>query len=163
MIPRLICRLLVLLMLANHGLCLAHAHHGTDFAEPEGHGLRAHFHVGGDVQHHSSHNHNRHAEHSRVDRSGHVPGSEEHDALPPVISPADEHDSDALYCAEPVTFARDGKRVTALSAKDVAMVAILGVANQGDGLLRLGPLRGQPPSVFEAACPIYLRTLSLRL
>ena len=37
------------------------------------------------------------------------------------------------------------------------------VSNQSDGLLRLGPLRGQPPSVFEVAFPIYLRTLSLRI
>ncbi len=164
MIRRFLCLLLIPLMLANQGLCFAHAHHGTDFAESEGHALRPHYHVGGHVHLDSTHNHDQHSDHSHGDLSGHVLGSDEHGAaLPQAMTSGGEHDSDAVYCGDPVTFARDRNTRSVLSAKDVTVSALHCVSNQSDGLLRLGPLRGQPPSVFEVAFPIYLRTLSLRI
>ena len=67
-------------------------------------------------------------------------------------------DADAVYCTEAVTFA--GNSVIVPLTKYVAVVAILHRTDQSDNwLLRLG----QPASVFDAACPIYLRTLSLRI
>ena len=80
------------------------------------------------------------------------------------MKPVGDHDADAVYCAEAVTFARDGNSVIVPLTKYVAVVAMLHGADQSDDwLLRLGPLRGQSPSVFDTACPIYLRTLSLRI
>jgi hypothetical protein len=68
-----------------------------------------------------------------------------------------------VYYAESVAYARVGNPVIAL-AKCVDVLTILDVAHQdNDRLYRFGPLRGQPASVFDAACPIYLRTLSLRI
>ena len=160
MIRRFFCLLLVPLMLANQGLCFAHTHHGMDIAEPEGHAARPHFHFGGHGQHGSTHDDHHHGDHSGRDHR-----SDEHDAaLPPAHAPIGDHDGDAVYCAEAVTFARDGNSVTVLSPKYFAVAAILHSADQSDDrLVRLGPLRGQPASVFDAACPIYLRTLSLRI
>lgn len=165
MIRRFFCLLLVPLMLANQGLLFAHAHHGTDVGEPEGHASRPHFHFRGHGHHDSTHNHSQHSDHSHGDPSMDVPASDEYDdALPPVVSPVGEHDSDAVYGVETVTVARDGNSVSVLSAKYVAVAVIFRVVDQSDDyLLRLGPLRGQPESVFDTACPIYLRTLSLRI
>ena len=162
MIRRFLCLSLIPLMLANQGLCLAHAHHGADFAEPERHAQRPHIHVGGHGEDLSTSHHTEHSDHSHGDRPGHVPESDEHDAvLPSAIVPVGEHDSDAVYCAESMTLARDARSV--LSAKEVTVSVIFHVAEQTEGLPRLGPSRGQPPSLFVSACPIYLRTLSLRI
>ena len=86
----------------------------------------------------------------------------EHDAaLPPAIAPIGDHDADAVYFGEAVTFAhRDGNSVIVLSTKYIAVATILRVVAQSEGWLQR---LGQPPSVFDAACPIYLRTLSLRI
>jgi hypothetical protein len=164
MIRRLVCLLLVSSMFANQGLCFAHAHQGADIEEPEGHASRPHFHTGGHVHHHSTHSHDHHANHSHGHRGINVTESDENgDTQLQAILPVGQHDSDALYCGESVTLARNGNSVTVLAEKDVSTAVLLRVSNLGDGLLRLGPLRGQPPAVFEAACPIYLRTLSMRL
>ena len=163
MIRRFLCLLLVPLILANQGLCFAHVHHGTDIVEPEGHVSRPHFHFGG--RHDSTHDHDHHADHSHGDHSGRDPRSEERDAaLPPSIAPIGDHDADAVYGAAAVTFARDRNSQIVPLTKHVAAVAILQGADQSDDwLLRLGPLRGQSPSVFDTACAIFLRTLSLRI
>jgi len=162
MIRRFFCLLLVPLMLANQGLCFAHAHHRTHIVEPEGHSSRPHFHFGGHDHHDSTHDH--HADHSHGDHSGRDRWSGDGDAaVPPSIAPICDHDTDAVYCIEAVIFARNENSVI-ISAKYVVVDAILGVAHQNDDwLFRLGPLRGQPASAFNAACPIYLRTLSLRI
>ncbi len=153
MIRRFVCLLLVPLLLANQGICYAHSHHGADFAESEDHASRPHFHFGGHDHHKSTHDHN--ADHSGCDHS-----HDDHDAdLPPAIAPAGDHDADAVYCADAVTFARDGNTVIVLSAKDAAAIALRVADQSDDWLLRLG----QPPSIFDAACPIFLRTLSLRI
>ena len=165
MLRQFVCLLLVCLMLANQGLCLAHSHHGTDVAESEGHASRSHFHFGHHGQPISTNDQEHHEDHSRGDHSGRDQSSNEHDAvLPPAMAPIGDHDADAVYCAESVAVARDGNSVIVPSAKHFVAAAILDVAYQNDDwLLRLGSLRGQPPSVLDAACPIYLRTLSLRI
>ncbi|MCH8045461.1 MAG: hypothetical protein IID44_17260 [Planctomycetes bacterium] len=165
MIRRLFRLLLVPLMLANQGLCVAHAHHGTDVAEPEGHAARSHIHLGGRSQPDSTNDHEHHGDHSHGDHSGCDHRPDKHDAaLPSAIAPIGEHDADAVYGMETIILARNGRTVTVVSTTNFAASAILRVTHQSDDwLVRLGPLRGQPPSVFDAACPIYLRTLSLRI
>ena len=160
---RFLCLLLVPLMLANQGLCFSHTHRGTDVSEPEGHASRPHFHFGSHGQHDSTHDHD--ADHSHGDNSGRDQRSDDHGtAVPPSIAPLGDHDADAVYCVEAATIARDENSVIVLSAKYVAVAAVLYIAQQSDvSLLRVGLIRGRPPSVFAAACPIYLRTLSLRI
>lgn len=160
MTRQFLCLLLVSLMLANQGLCLAHVHHETDFAEPDGHGARPHFHSSGPGQHESTHDQKHRGDHSSPDR-----WSNEHDvALPPVITPEGNHDADAVYGAEAVAIAPDANSVIVPSVSYTAVAANLRVTDQSDDwLLRLSSLRGQPPSVSDAAYPIYLRTLSLRI
>ena len=161
MIRRFFTLQLVFMMLVNQGLCLAHVHHGNDVEAPGDHGSRPHIHVGGHVHHDHGHNHHD-ADHSH---SYSDPESDEHDAaIPPTFSPVDYHDSNAVYLAETVTTARKGgNSVSVLPEKDVGVAAILLVTNQNDRLRHWGPIRGQPPSVFDGASPIYLRTLSLRI
>lgn len=167
MTHRLLCLLLVSLMLANQGLCLAHSHHGTGVAVPKDHASRPHFHVG-DHDHHdhhdSTHGQDQQSDHSHGNQSDRdCPLDEQDTALPKAMAPIGEHDSDAVYCTSSVPVARNGNSVNVLSAKDVVLAPIFHVASQGNRSFCAGPIRGQPPSVFETACPIYLRTLSLRI
>jgi len=155
MTRRFFCLLLVSLMLANQSLCVAHTHHGTGVAEPEGHASQSHFHFGGLGQHKLAQDQELHADHS-CDDEGHAALSN--------IAPISNHDIDAVYCGEAAAVARDGTSVIVLLAKYVAVVAIHCVTDHNnDSLLRLSSLRGQSLSVFETACPIFLRTLSLRI
>lgn len=165
MIRRFFCLLLVSLMLANQGLCFAHTHHGTGVAEPEGHASQSHFHFGGFGQHESTHDQNHQADQfdddhfSRDHRSG-----DDGPAALSEVTPIDNHDATAVYGANTVAVARDGNSVIVLLANYVAVVAIPRVTDQSDdSLLRLSSLRGQSLSVFDTACPILLRTLSLRI
>ena len=148
-------------MLVNQGLCFAHSHHATDIAEPESHASRPHFHFGG----HGHQTHDHHADHSHGHDSDRDPPPDDHNGgCAPFIRPAVDHDADAVYCTGTVTLAQDGRTLAVVSATYFAASAILQVTHQNDDwLLRPGPLRGQPASVFDAACPIYLRTLSLRI
>ena len=161
MIRRFLCLLLVPLMLVNQAMCFAHSHHGTDIAEPEGHASRPHFHFGDHGHHDSNRDHKHHAKQSHGEHFGHHPRSDEHDAAFPLeITSVSDHDANAVYFTETVTIARDGNSVVVLSSKYVTVAAILRVAEPSDDWsLRLG----QPASVFDTACPIYLRTLSLRI
>ena len=154
MIRRFLCLLLVPLMLTTQGVCFVHSHHA---AEPESHALRPHFHFGGHGHNESTHDHDHHADHS-----SHDPRPGEHDAaLSPAIVPIGDHDADAVYFGEAVTIARhDGNSVIVLLTKYIAVAAILRVSDQSESSLRR---LAHPPSVFDAACPIYLRTLSLRI
>lgn len=151
-------------MLANQGLLCAYVHHAADGPESAGHDSRSHFHLGGHDHHTTAHVDNHKATHSHhhgdVDRE-----TGEHDGdLPPTVVPLGDHDANATYCAETVALARDRATPITFPAKCVWNVSGLCVADHIDnGLLRPGPIRGQPASVFDAACPIYLRTLSLRI
>ena len=164
MIHRLLCLLLVSLMLANQGLCLAHSHHGTDVADPAGHASLPHFHVGDHDHHDSTPSHDQQSDPSHDNPSDRNRPSDEHNAtLPTTRAPNGDHDADAVYYAETVIFARAGYSTSDFLAKNVALAAIFQMASQGNEALRVGPICGQLPSIFEAACPIYLRTLSLRI
>jgi len=164
MIRRFFCLLLVLLIVANPSFCLAHSHHGTDIADSQDHASRAHFHLGGHCHlgghgHCENHSH-RHDSDCDPEADNHNDGSE------PLIGPMADHDADAVYVcsAEIVTTARGGRIVSNHSTICFAARVNLQIAHRnGNGLLRLGPLHGQPESVFETACPIYLRVLSLRI
>lgn len=163
MIRRFLPVLLVFLVLANQGLSLAHAHRGIGDAGPDSRTTRPHFHVGGHVHHDGIHTHH-HPGHSRSDHSDRTQHSGDHGTmLPSFCSPLGEHDSDAVYCGESVTIVRDGEPVRISSTSDFATVPIVEVASHCDWLLRAGSLHGPPTSEFGTACPLYLRTLSLRL
>ena len=139
-------------MLANQGLCLGHVHRGRDFAQPEGHNSRPHLHFGG------------HDLHAHDEATGHISDSGiPKRALAAAIVFVSEHDSDAVYFSDMLNGTREATLATVVLAKYVATAAVGHLADHSDRLLRLGSVRGQPASVFDAACPIYLRTLSLRI
>lgn len=157
MTRRFVCFLLVAVMLANQGLVFAHVHHAADGPGPDGQNARSHFHLGGHDDHEAPHS---------VIHRGNVDGeTREHDGdLPSAARPVGDHEANAIYCAETVALAQRGATPVIVPATCVWGVASLAVDVQSDdSLLRLGPIRGQPASVFDAACPIYLRTLSLRI
>lgn len=161
MTRRFVCFLLVAVMLANQGLVFAHVHHAADGPGPDGHNSRSHFHLGG----HDDHSADHEATHSVIHR-GNVDGeTREHDGdLPSVAMPVGDHDANAIYCTETVALAQSGATPVIVPATCVWGVASLAVdAQSDDSLLRLGPIRGKPASIFDTACPIYLRTLSLRI
>ncbi|HUG67135.1 MAG TPA: hypothetical protein VMM76_05265 [Pirellulaceae bacterium] len=163
MIRRFFTLLLIVLMLANQGLCLAHVHHGDDCVVPDGHDSRSHFHLGGHVHHHGDHSHEPVGQ-SHSDHSASAPSSGKCDEVTLSTSaPVGEHDSDAVYCGEQTTIACTGNLSNILPDKHVAEFANFQVVPQHDDSRHLAPSRIQPPSVFAAACPIYLRTLSLRI
>lgn len=151
--------LLILLMLANQGLCLAHTHQGRGLAEPKGHASRPHFHFGGHKHHDASHGHDAHHRHQH-----HSDRQKLTDRRPTVhsrvIAPSCEHDADAVYISNEVPRSRVGSPTIVPPSKWVAGVFHLDRAAQNnDRLLCLD----QPLSALDAGCPIFLRTLSLRL
>ena len=162
MIGRFFRLLLVPVMLANQGLLHAHAHRGTDVAEPEGHASRPHYHIGGHGHRHSANDEDQ-AEHSHGHDSDRDAPPDDHDGgSQSFIRPMVDHDADAVYRAESIAVARSGRRVTVVPATFVGVSGIHRVAHRNDdSLLRFGPSLGRPASVFDAALPIYLRTLSL--
>lgn len=168
MIPRFFTLLLVVLMLANQGLCLAHVHEHNG-GEPEGHDSRPHFHLGGHVHHQGSHRHehesHEHDNHSRSDDPS-APSNSDELSLASSCNcpPLGDHDSDAVYGDERVTLARTGNSANILPDKDVvAGLASLQLEGQIDGRLRCQPSRNQPSFLCDVGFPIYLRALSLRL
>lgn len=162
---RFVSLLLVPLMLANPALCLAHTHPEAEAAAPKDHASRPHFHFGHHAHHDTTYVHDHHADHSHARQLGPNHWSVDHDgSLPSALAPVGDHDADAVYCGEAVALAREGNQLIVPSAKDARVAAVLRVADRGDEeLLRLGPSRGQPPSVFDTGCPLYLRVLSLRI
>jgi len=160
MFRRSISFLLASLLLANQCLSVAHAHPGSDFAEREGHDARPHFHLGSHA-HEALH---QHSDHRHNDHLGHASGVNEYDASAVQgVVPFGEHDADAVYCGQSTLFPRSLGSLRPFVEKDSVAFAILDVMHQKDRLLRAGPLNSQLSSVFDEACPIYLRTLSLRI
>lgn len=161
MFRRIVCLLLALLIVANQGLSLAHVHRGTDVDEPDDHAGHPHLHVGS----HTQTGLTRQSDHSHDDqgRHQHTEVDEKSAMLVLAISPDGDHDSDAVYCGESASFVRDLDSTNASVEKDLVPSVMARVADQCDGSLCLGPLRGRSPSAYAAACPIYLRMLSLRI
>lgn len=168
MIRRFFTLSLVLLMLANQGLCLAHMHHGHDGGEPEDHDSRPHFHLGRHVHHQGGHA-DEHGSHQHddglpSDGSNAALSSDEQSPTSPCNFPLQgDHDSDAVY-GEPVTPARMGSSGSILPDKDVvAGLACVRVEHLDSGLLHAQPSVDRSSFLSDDACPIYLRALSLRL
>ena len=160
MFRRSISFLLASLLLANQCLSVAHAHPGSDFAEREGHDARPHFHLGSHA-HEALH---QHSDHRHNDHLGHASGVNEYDASAVQgVVPFGEHDADAVYCGQSTQCPRNSDSLRIRVEVDSVAFAILDVVSQGDRLLRPGPQIIQPSSLFDEACPIYLRTLSLRI
>lgn len=165
MIRRSFTLLLVMLMLANQGLCLAHMPHQHDGAEPDDHDLRPHIHLGGHVHHAVEHKGHRHGDHAHAPGSNGSSKSRECLPAPPGNDPPlGDHDSDAVYGGQPVTFARTGDSLNiAVNSDSLAGLAILQFAQRVDQPQRAQS--SQPPSSFfgDDGCPLYLRARTLRL
>ena len=140
----------VAMVLANQGLCLAHAHHD----DLSGSG-RLHLHLGGHAGLNGNAGHPNHA------HGAHRHGEETQQETT-VDSPFRGHDADAVYCNEQLaTTSRD-------AADDLPAKVAMGCAFQKCitkfGCLRLTRSRYEPSSFLGSSdCPIYLRELSLRL
>ena len=163
MMRRFICLCLVPLLLLGQGSFSVHAHGPGEGAEPDSHASKPHFHLG---DHESSHSENHDVAHSHTLHT-HRDRSDDADdvALPTTVTPSRDHDANAVYLPEAVTLARSGNPLSVVPAKLIAQTGIFGTAiiQSNDRPLRLGLIRGQPASVFDAACPIYLRARSLRI
>lgn len=166
MFRRCFTSLLVLLMLANQGLCFAHVHHGQDVEEPDGHGLRPHVHLGQHAHHKGEcrHGHGSH-QHSRSDGAEAPLSSDEQSSESPGnFAPHGDHDSDAVYGGEPLSLARTSNSGSFFPGEDVpAGLAYWQVEDFDDGLLHVQPSGFRPSLLHDDACPVYLRALSLRL
>lgn len=168
MIRRFFTLLLVLLMLANQGLCLAHVHHGHVGGGPEGHDSRPHFHLGGHAHHEGGHRHehggHQHDDHSRSDDSNAPMNSDDHSPTSPCNLPLHgDHDSDAVY-GKPVTLARMDSSGSIVPDKDLAAgLACVQVEHLDFRLLHARPSGGRSSFLADDGCPIYLRALTLRL
>jgi hypothetical protein len=160
---RFVCLLLVPLLLANQGLSLAHSHLGTEVATPEGHSSRPHIHFGGHDHHAAAHGDDHVAGHLHKHSSdSEHRTNKHHEAVATAIETAGDHNADALYFAQTVTLARDCDASSILLAKHNVVATTHQTADSGDWRLRLRPLR-YSASEFDADCPIYLRTHSLRI
>jgi hypothetical protein len=160
---RIVSLLLLPLVLANQAMCLAHTHHGTDVAEPDGHCDRPHFHYP-----RADHGHDQ-ADHRHDTRHSHEPHSRHHHrsdatARPQAVTPVDAHDDNAIYCGDGGTPAVGRGSLKVSPVERLLRTAILPEPAHADNCLpRAGPLRAEPLLAFETGCPIYLRTLSLRI
>jgi hypothetical protein len=140
---------LLLIPLFVLGQCLPHSHAGSGVAEPDDHALRPHLHLHGHA-HDGVHAHDDHHQHASEDDSA------SQDAL---LSPAAEHDSDAVYLAassHSLTRASGTIGLEFHSADWVAFSDPLPVN------LRPGWRTSDPPDRYRTL-PIYLLTASLRL
>ncbi len=169
MIRRVISLLLMPLMLANQGLCLAHAHHDS---QPPDHASRPHIHSGSHSHGDADHGHDHDAVHAPDNDADHSHESAHHPdegaaelvtATPVLRTSAPDHEHDAVYFAvtTPITLKTDSavKRL----ADDQAAGWMLCVEASEGTAIRPWPVVGPPLALFDADCPIFLRTLSLRL
>jgi len=127
------------------GQALPHSHAGTGVAESSGHALRPHLHL-----HSHEHSHGDHHEHA-----------DESDATSPsdLLSPAAEHDSDAVYLAA------SGQLLTRVSGSfgiDVHTTDWVAVSLPIVVDTRSRMRTSDPPDRY-ATLPIFLLTASLRL
>ncbi|TWU22393.1 hypothetical protein Pla52o_34490 [Novipirellula galeiformis] len=134
------------------GQALPHSHAGTSVAEPDGHALRPHLHLHSHDHHHGDETHH----HDHADRHA---GEEDLAADAQGISPAPDHDSDALYlAASEQSLTRHSQSITIeVQAADWDVFI---VPYEVDTRCRY---RTSDPPDPMAALPIYLLTASLRL
>jgi len=151
MFQHILSSLLILLLLINQGLSLAHAHCESGTKGPDGQLNQPHFHLGG-----SAHSHHT-VDRSASDKTATGSNGEAHWVVPP----ESDHDSDAVYCSGPQVLTPRGNADNGQLAKCVAGLMWLNAA------VVIKPACAAPLHIhaFEpgAACPIYLRTLCLRI
>ena len=152
---RIISLLLIPLLLAGQGLCVAHTHQGTHTGEPDGHSARPHFHVYGVAEHH----------HHQADHSHHHDADDDQEeSAVPAIEPVADHDADAVYCSETVAIGAGRQSKSELTLKQLIAVSFWqSPATPDIDPVNRGNSSGRPPPLCAARCPIYLRTLSLRI
>lgn len=156
MTRRVVSLLLVPLVLASQGLCLAHTHLGTQVPAASGHAARPHFHVHDGVDHHQHHAGHGHNHDGADDREDELPVT--------AVAPIDDHDADAVYCPEAVTLSTGRHSKVELLAKLFGAAPVVLMGNTlVDANLCFAHQWSQPVTFRDSHCPIYLRTLSLRL
>ena len=172
MFRRIVHLLLMPLMLANQGLCLAHVHHGTGVAEPPDHASRPHIHFGHHRHddaahghdHDAAHSHKHDADHSHQSTSNSDAAADKLEIASPQLSTlAPDHEHDAVYFPVTTAFASKADSDFGQAIGDQAAGLPYVVESNGENPLRLGPLCRRPPSLVDADGPIFLRSLSLRL
>ncbi len=127
------------------GQCLPHSHAGSGVAEPDGHALRPHVHLHG-------HDHAHDSDHEYLDESESTSSSDS-------LSPAAEHDSDAVYLVasgQSLTRTSGAIGIEVHSADWVAFSVPITVD------VRPRWRTSDPPDRYRTL-PIYLLTASLRL
>ena len=88
---------LLLISLCVLGTPMSHAHHGIGACEPADHAVRPHLHLAGGHSH--SHAHAAKHQHSHGP-GGHAHGHTHTVRSKVIVSPIDDHDSDALYLTD---------------------------------------------------------------
>ncbi|MFK7777434.1 MAG: hypothetical protein QM501_04850 [Gimesia sp.] len=147
---RFVSLLLILLVLASQGFCVAHSHAGTSVVDSEGHSVRPHVHIFGG-KHHSQHSHPKHKGND---------SSEESLAVLSERGPVD-HDSDAFYSSE-TQFFHDVNSVK-LTRANLSVACVL-CDELTTTIIRLcvDLERNMPHPLSNLKCPLYLQTLSIR-
>lgn len=165
MFRRVLNLLLAALILVSPGQYAAHAHHGDDLAEPNDHAMRPHFHLGNHGHHHTDHGEECHGHHSRDKHWDGCNRCNDCANACLLVDPSfSDHDSSAVFIPAGVTRIRDGGVVRLPSITDFAPLAIQPLPQQhNEWQLRSVSPRGEPPSSLDWSCPLYLRTLSLRI
>jgi hypothetical protein len=173
MVRHVISLFLMPLMLANQGPCLAHTHHAS-LTEPLDHASRPHIHLAchghnDAVQSHdhaAAHTHDHHADHSHHSAQQPDEGADEWASESPQAgSSAPEHEHDAVYFAvtTPITSKADWNGGRRADDQPFGWMLYVPSPDEDNVFLRLGPRTGLPTALMDADCPIFLRTLSLRL
>ena len=157
MVRRFANLLLVLLVVANQGVSLAFAHSHDDNAANHATGAAPHVHVG-EHSHHGHDHHHHGGDHSHSEPLDHSDADDQTDLS--LDSPVADHDSDAVYCGESFLAARSNSELT-VGAIRCACGTIRPVCD--DCMVEQRPRAASAPPLVTSTCPVYLRTLSLRI
>lgn len=163
MMRRILSLLLIPLLLVSQSVCFGHSHRGSDVTEPAGHAARPHFHVHGkhphshEKHHHHSHDGQRHTHHTHR----HADDAREAAVLPG-IQPNDDHDEDAVYVSTSEMLGAGRSLSKQLSLKKWFNAPQAWFETRAGGALNSPSVLWSQPPPIDPACPLYLRTLSLR-
>lgn len=171
MLQRVVSLLLLPSLLLNQSAAFAHSH--GDYTG-EGHGARAHFHVGGKssaASHHDKHDHHGHShghshhgnnhEHSHFDDHKGEPKAPAKEQKNESCSTPFHHDADCVYVVN-VVAAGVERIIVKFFQFDSLPSFVLISWKSPDLQLRTHKRRSDwPPPLLLADCPLYLRNLSL--
>ncbi len=160
MLRRVLTMLLIIPLLGSQLPALPHTHADTGMAEPEDHASRPHVHMHRQVGHH--HHHGSSHQH-------HYPASTEptvddlDNAASVALSATQDHDYDAVYLPNALTFGMNRKSVETESPQHVVALRTLECSTPTSEDTLASSLSPHPPPGGVFRLPLYLRTLSLRI